>query len=204
MSDTRAEDRLAIPIAVLLAGLGLLGALIAWRVGAASSAASDATQAGLIAERSLAREEASAVGLASRTLDAWLEYERDRRRAERLREEGFPVEGLSHAMQGVSHWFLVRPEYIDDDGNYDPEAHRESYLSEVAGQIDLDADSHFAQAAREEERLRTLLLIGILVASALPVLTLAQFARGRLRLGATGIGASIFAIGIVLTALAWL
>ena len=199
-----ARDRLAIPLAVLLAGLGLLGALIAWRVGSASEDAADATQAGLIAARALTREETTAVGLASRTLDAWLEYERNRRRAERLREEGYPTEGLNYAMQSASHWFLVRPEYIDEEGNYDPQAHQESYLTEIAGQIDLDADTHFAQAEAEEGRVRALLLIGVFVASALPLLTFAQFARGRLRFAATGVGATIFLIGVVLTALAWL
>ena len=198
------RDRLAIPLAVLLAGLGLLGALIAWRVGAASDAAADETQAGLIAARALTREETTAVGETSRTLDAWLEYERSRRRAERLREEGFPVEGLNSAMQAAAHWFLVRPEYVNEEGDYDAEAHRESYLTEVASQIDLDAESHFARAAAEEERVRRLLLTGVLVATALPALTLAQFTRGRVRYGATGFGAAVFAVGLVLTALAWL
>ena len=204
MTQDEASDRLSIVLAVMLAALGLAGALIAWRVGDASNRASDATQEGVIAARARSAEEITADGLVAQTMDAWLEYERARRRAESLTEAGFPDEGLNNAMQAAAHWFLVRPEYLDEEGTYAPERHREAYLAEAASRRDIDPAPHFARAEAEEGRVRALLLIGVVLAAALPMLTVAGFASGRLRAGATALGGSIFAVGVVLMVVAWL
>ena len=204
MTQEEGSDRLSIVLAVMLAALGLAGALIAWRVGDASNRASDATQEGVIAARARSAEEITADGVVAQTMEAWLEYERASRRAEGLTEAGFPDQGLNNAMQAAANWFLVRPEYLDAEGNYDPARHRESYLAEVASRRDIDPAPHFARAEAEEGRVRALLLIGVVLAAALPILTVAGFASGRLRIGATALGGSVFAVGVVLMAVAWL
>ncbi|MFN2483831.1 MAG: hypothetical protein ABR509_02690 [Candidatus Limnocylindria bacterium] len=204
MNEDRGSDALSIAIAVILAALGLAGALIAWRVGDASNRASDATQEGVIAARARSAEEITADGLVAQTMEAWLEYERARRRAESLQRAGFADQALGNAMQAAAHWFLVRPEYLDDEGNYDPRRHRESYLAEAVTRRDLDPTPHYARAAAEESRVRSLLLIAVLLATALPLLTMAGFTGGRLRVGATAIGGAIFAVGTVLRIVVWL
>ena len=59
-------------------------------------------------------------------------------------------------------------------------------------------------ADAEYGRIRNLILAGIVVALALPFLTIAEISRGRARLVGVTAGAGIFGIGLVLAALAWL
>lgn len=197
-------DRMNLVLAIMLATLGLLGALIAWRVGDASDIAADATLEGLIVTRQLAAAEAGAAGLVARTNDAWLEYESSRLSAISLREAGFADLGLEAAMRGAAHWFLVRPEYLDEVGNYDPQLHREAYLAEAASRSDLDPAPHFALADIEQQRMRNLLLAGIVLAIALPLLTIAEVTKRRKRLVCT-LTASVFIVaGVGVMIWAWL
>lgn len=202
-SESR-ERRLSLVLALMLAGLGLMGALIAWRVGNSSDIASDAALSGLVVARAHAAAEATAEGLVSQTSEAWLAYESQRRRAESLRADGFPDAALEAAKRASAHWFLVRPEYVDEDGTYDPEAHHAGLMAEAASQDDLDAAPHFALAAAEEARVRNLLAVGVLLAAALPLLTIAEVTSGRRRKAATLTGSAVFLAGALALVAAWL
>jgi hypothetical protein len=203
-SVNRADARLSIVLAIMLAGLGLMGALIAWRVGSSSDIASGATLSGLIATRARAAESASAQSLVSQTSDAWLAYEAQRLRAESLRADGFPDAALEAAKRASANWFLVHPEYLDKDGNYDAESHRAALMAEAESGADLDPAPHFALAEREEARVRSLLLVGILLASALPLLTVAEVTGGRRRRVAAVGGLVFFVIGTIAMVGVWL
>ena len=191
----------ALPI--LLAALGLAGALVAWRVGMAGDIASDANVAGLAAARGRSAQVVTAEGIIARTEEAWLDYERARRRAAALQAGDLPADALNDLKVAASHWFLVRPEYIDADGGYDREGHRAALLAQAASEEDIDPDPHFRTADVEYDRIRGLPVAGLVIAAALPLATLAALTRGRLRAASGARGRGVFLVGLVLAALAW-
>ena len=203
-TSTRVDTVLPFVLAIMLATLGLMGALIAWRVGASSGAAADATLQGLIVTRARATQEATAQSIVSQTSEAWLSYESERLRADSLRAGGFADAALEAATRASAHWFLVHPEYLDTAGDYDSIAHHDAIVAEAASRADLDAAPHFAAAQAEEARVRNLLLVGILVAAALPMLTIAGVTAGRRRWVATAAGSVILVAGVIATIAVWL
>ena len=189
-------------IPIFLAALGLTAALIAWRAGVAISDADDANRAGLDAAR--ARSAATVVNesLTTRTLEAFLDYERARRRAAALADENLGDEAQLDRMIATAHWFLVDPAFIDRDGNFQPDAQREALMANSVQGADLDPAPHFAAAERAWTTLSALILAAIVVGIALPFLTLAQVTSGRLRLFGTLIGSATLAAGIALMVVA--
>ncbi|HET7678394.1 MAG TPA: hypothetical protein VFK38_11155 [Candidatus Limnocylindrales bacterium] len=201
---TRRERLRSLVLPVLLAALGLSGALIAWRTATANEAAAAETAAGVAAERAKSRAIVVAEGEVARTLEAWLDYERDRREAQALTAHGYPAEALREWSSSASVFFLVDPRYLDIDGHYDPQRHRDGLMADAASREDFDPLPHYVAADAEHERVRRLVLAGLLVAAALPLLTLAELTRGRVhRLGALA-GLAVFASGLVLAGLVWL
>jgi hypothetical protein len=194
---SQVDRLLPFVLAVMLAVVGLMGALIAWQVGTRSDAAADATLQGLIVTRARAAQESAAETTVSQTAEAWRSYESQRRRAESLRASGFPDAALEAAGRASAHWFLVHPEYVDGVGGYDAVAHHDAIMAEAASRADLDAAPHFADARDEEARIRNLLLVGILLAAALPVLTIAGVTAGRRRWVATIAGSVVLVAGIL-------
>ena len=196
--------RLGLLVPILLAALGLAAAVIAWRAGVAGSDAGDANLAGLDA----GRERAAAViideGLVSRATEAYLDYERARRRAQALADANVNDQAQLNRMEAVGHWFLVPPEYIDRTGQFQPGQQRAALLADNEQSKDIQPLAHFTVADTEYDRLRGLIGAGIVVAFALPFLTLAEIGRGRLRAISVLIGVVIFAAGIGLAAMAWL
>ncbi len=200
----RAGRREVLPtlIPILLAALGLTAALIAWRAGAAISEADDANRAGLDAAR--ARSAATVVNesLTTRTLEAFLDYERARRRAAALAGENLGDEAQLDRMIATAHWFLVDPAFIDRDGNFQPDDQRDALMADAVQDADLDPEPHFAAAEKSWATLSALILAAIVVGIALPFLTLAQVTSGRLRLLGTLIGSATLAAGLALMAVA--
>jgi hypothetical protein len=193
--------QLAIP--VLLAALGLVGALVAWRVASASAAAGGESAAGVAATRAHGTAVILSEVAVARTMEAWLDYERSRRRAEALEAAGFPTTALREATRAASHYVLVVDDYLDPDGRFDPERMREARIAEAASREDHDAARHFALADAEHARVRQLTGAGILLSGALPLLTLAEVTRGRLRRLGVVAGVGLFAAGLLLALAVW-
>jgi hypothetical protein len=197
------RDLLKLLIPAMLAAIGLAAALIAWRASVASSAADDAAGAGIAAARQRAVSTIVGEGLTARTTEAYLDYERARRLAEILAEGGHDADAQLARMEATSHWFLVRPEYLDRDGAYLADRQRAAIIAADEVRFDLNPEVHFEAADAEQARIRGLLLAGIVIALALPFLTIAEVGRGVLRVGGTLAGSAIFAVGLVLAAGAW-
>lgn len=189
-------------IPILLAALGLTAALIAWRAGVAIGEADDANRAGLDAAR--ARSAATVVNesLTTRTQEAFLDYERARRRAAALAAADLEEDAQLDRMIATAHWFLVEATFIDRDGNFQPDAQREALMADAMQDADLDPAPHFAAAETAWRSLSALILAAIVVAVALPFLTLAQVTKGRVRILGTLIGSVTMAAGIALMAVA--
>jgi hypothetical protein len=202
--DRGDRGRLGIVVPVLLAALGLVAAVIAWRAGVAGSTADDANRSGLDATRERAASQIINEGLTSRATEAYLDYERDRQRAEALAAAGVNDEALLNRMQAAGHWFLVQPEYIDGTGQFQPKQQFAALMADDEQQKDLQPLAHFDTADAEYGRLRGLIGAGIVVAIALPFLTLAEIGRGRLRIGSVVLGVGILLAGIVLAVMTWL
>lgn len=198
------RDRLALLVPALLAAIGLAAALIAWRTSVAAGEADAATQAGLDAARQRAASVIVSEGLTARSTEAYVDFERARRRAELLAKDGRAGDAQLARMEAVSHWFLVRPEYLAPDGSYLPDRQRAALLAADEATRDIQPDRHFATADHEYARIRALLLAGVLIGLALPVLTIAEVTRGRFRAGAVAVGSVVFAGGGLVAALAWL
>jgi hypothetical protein len=198
------SDRFGLAIPILLAALGLAAALIAWRGGVAASAAEDANRAGLDAARAQASSAVVNEGLVARSLEAYLDYERSRRRAEALDAAGFHDRALLERKLASSHWFLVQPDYLDQAGQFQVDRQRAALMADDAADTDMDSTPHFAAADAEYARIRTLIVAGVLIAFALPFLTMAEFTSGRVRIGGMLAGMACFAVGLGIGALAWL
>jgi hypothetical protein len=198
------SSRLIAMIPFLLAALGLAAAVIAWRAGVAASAADDATRAGIDAGRELAATQIANEGQTARAMEAYLDYERARQRAEALAAAGISDEALLNRMQATSHWFLVRPEYVDRTGQFQPDQELAALLSDAQQTRDIQPEAHFQQADAEYNRLRGLIGAGIVVALALPFLTLAEVGRGRLRIVGVLLGSGILVAGLAVGLISWL
>lgn len=200
----RDRDRFGALVPVLLAALGLVAAVIAWRAGVAGNIADDANRAGIDAARERATSIITNEGLTARATEAFLDYERSRQRAEALAAAGSNDQAQLNRMQAAGHWFLVLPEYIDRNGQFQPNAERAALLADDEKQKDIQPLAHFSAADAEYSRLRGLIGAGIVVAIALPFLTLAEIGRGRLRIASILAGVGILLGGIVLAVVAWL
>jgi hypothetical protein len=201
--DGRRSDRFGLAIPILLAALGLAAAVIAWRGGVAANAAEDANRAGLDA----ARERSAGVivneGLVARTFEAFLDYERSRQRAAALEAAGLHEQALLERKLATSHWFLVAPDYLDTNGQLQPDRQRAALLADDASRADIDPAPHFAAADAEFGRIRGLIVAGIVIAFALPFLTLAEITAGRFRIIGVVAGGGFFVAGLLLAAVAW-
>ena len=198
------RGRTAIVIPVLLAALGLVAAVIAWRTGVAGNIADDANRSGLDAARERAASVIINEGFTARATEAYLDYERSRQRAEALAAAGVNDDALLNRMQAAGHWFLVRSEYIDRNGQFQPNEQRAALLADDEQQKDIQPLAHFEAADSQSSHLRGLIGAGIVVALALPFLTLAEIGRGRLRIVSVLTGVGIFLAGLVLAVVAWL
>jgi hypothetical protein len=194
-------SQFAIP--VLLAALGLVGALVAWRVAIASDAAAGESAAGVAATRARGTAVILSEVAVARTMEAWLDYERSRRRAVALEAAGFPTTALREATRAASHYVLVVDDYLDPEGRFDPERMREARIAEAASREDHDAARHVAQADAEHARVRQLTGAGILLSGSLPLLTLGEVTRGRLRRLGVVAGVGLFVVGLLLALLTW-
>ena len=143
-ASDRSPSHFAIP--VLLAALGLAGALVAWRVAVASDAAAGESAAGLAAARAGGTAVILSEVAVARMMEAWLDYERARRRAVALEAAGYPTTALRDATRAASHYVLVVDDYLDPGGQFDPERMREAMIAEAASREDHDAARHFALA----------------------------------------------------------
>jgi len=197
------SDRLGLVLAILLALIGLFGALIAWRLSDADLAASDAARAGLAATRERSRAVLTSEAEVTQSQGAWLRYELSHRRAEALRAAGQPVEALRAAKEAASHWAFVRSEFMRPDGTYDIATHRRTTLAQLASGSDLDPARHFAQAAAHEDRQQRLALSGILVAGTLPFLALGTVTRRRVRMFAALTGSALFLLSVAVLVVTW-
>jgi hypothetical protein len=188
---------------ILLALLGLFGALLAWRVGVAGSTAGDANDAGLDAARARSAVVVANEGLISQAREAWLDYDRQRRRGDALLAAGFGPNADEYFKEASAHWFLVRPDYFDKNGNYDPARQRASLLADAASEQDIDYQTHFAQADDLADRINGLTIAGFVAAAGLPFLTLAETLKDKRRLPFISLGAVALAAASVLAAVSW-
>jgi hypothetical protein len=188
---------------VLLALLGLFGALLAWRVGVAGSDAGDANDAGLDAARARSAAVVANEGLVSQSREAWLDYERNRQRADALLAAGFGGNADEYYKQASAHWLLVRPDYFDKNGNFDAARQRTSLLADAESQQDLDSTSDFALADSLASKINDLTLAGFIAALGLPFLTLAESIGDRRRLPLVLVGAAAVVAAAILGALSW-
>jgi hypothetical protein len=207
MTERPPTSRLTtIVFPLLLAALGLAGALVAWRVATASDVASGESGAGTAAARARAAAIVAAEARVATAMDGWLEYERATRRAEALEAAGYPVTAQRDRTEAAGNFFLVGGDwqYVDADGRFDPQRMRDSLLAEAASRDDLDPSPHFEAADGEHARIRWLIVAGVLIAAALPFLTFAEISRRRPRGLASVLGGSLFAVGLVITAAWWM
>jgi hypothetical protein len=202
--DRSDGGRFGFVIPLLLAALGLTAAVIAWRAGVSASAADDANRAGLDAARQRAAAVVIDEGLVARNEAAYLDYERATQRADALAKAGVNDQALLNRMQAAGDWFLVPSQYLDRAGQFQPAQERSALLADDEQQSDLQALPHFSEADAEYDRLRGLIGAGIVVAIALPLLTLAEIGRGRLRIVTALAGVGVFGVGLVLAVIAWL
>jgi hypothetical protein len=188
--------------AILLAALGLVAAVIAWRVGVSSNIADDANRAGIDASRARAAAVIAIEGTTARSVEAYLDYERDRMRAEALADAGSNDQALANRMAAAAHWGSVDNQYVDRNGQFQPDQERAALLASREQDTDIQPLAHFEAADAEYLRLNALILAGVVVAFALPFLTLAEIGRGRLRGFGLLVGAGVFGAGIVFAVLA--
>lgn len=199
----RRSERIGTVVAVGLAVVGLLGALIAWRVVDLGSTAGGASHGALSATRERSQAELGAETRVSMTWSAWIEYELDRRRASDLRELGHTDIAAREDKAASAHWGFVDPAYIGSDRIYRPDDHVAGIVAGAATQADLDPAPHLEAAIAAEARTASLTLIAVVVAGALPFLTLAEVGRGRVRTVAGIAGAGLLAGGLAALLVAW-
>jgi hypothetical protein len=198
VADDAAADsaeRLGAVIAVGLAFVGLLGALLGWRVVQLGDEAGGASASALAATRERNGAVLAAEAEVADSHAAWLAYELSRRRAIELRDAGHTEAALREDTTAAAHWGFVDGQYVGPDDLYRPEDHSAGVVARFAERSDLGPEPHLAAATAVEDRALGLTLIGVLVAAALPFLTLAEVARGRFRLIAAALGGGLLAVG---------
>lgn len=201
--EDRSADRWSVGIAIMLALLGLLGAVTAWRIGIVSSDADDATTDGLAAVRAANEAEVESLASVAQANDSWLDYERNRQRAEALETAAMPEQASNYWKQAVAHWELVEPDFVGSDHIYNRESHLASLLKDASATNDLDSGPHFEAAEHGYDVVSHLTIAGIVTGAALPLLTVAEILKGRGRLVFGVVGGAVLVLGAALTGMWW-
>ncbi len=189
---------------LLLAAVGLFGALVAWRVNLVGSAAGDANEEALAAARSRSSIMVANAGYVSQSREAWVDYQRNRQRATAYQEAGLVADAFGQRMQAAAHWTLVRPEYVSPSGAaYDSDRQQAALMADAASGADLDPESHAARADSLYDRIDGMTLGGFIAVIGLPFLVLAEISRGRRLIALTVPGGLTLLAGVVLEALSW-
>lgn len=207
-SDARAAvhpdgDRLGLVVAVLLALLGVLGAMVAWRMASAGNLAGNATRDALLAQERNGAVEVTASISALDGFGAWLDYETARYRGAALFNVHDDAESIRAYGEAAGHWAAVPREFLDLKGDLQVEAYQSSLVaSGTAGRA--QPAELLARAVTAEAQTAGLGTAGMVLAAALPLLTAAEVvSRRRARLGLAGAGMAVVAVGVVLMLLAW-
>lgn len=190
--SSRRTDWTGLGIAALIACVGVIGALLAWRVAVLGSEASLADDAGLTAAVASARSTMIDEAHTDRSFDAYLDYLLHRSAADRLMASAAQAApGAADALRDVaqreyglaaSHWGFFPAEYIAPDGTYQRDLMVAAQRQEDATRDDLNAAPHVAAAGEQRQRAEQIADLGILLALALVAATCAEFLRGRRRL----------------------
>jgi hypothetical protein len=197
------EGGIRLYLAVVLAVVGILGALVAWRAAAAGSLAADATRDALLAQGRVGAVEVSASISAFEGFAAWQDYEIARYRGAALFNAGVPDESLRAFAEAAGHWAGVPNAFIDIEGDYEPDAYQSAIVAAGLGGVPPPAGL-VARAVAAEARSADLGRAGLVLAASLPFLTAAEvLLRRRARLVLAGAGTLVALAGAVLVGLAW-
>ncbi|HEY6043206.1 MAG TPA: hypothetical protein VIX58_13835 [Anaerolineae bacterium] len=186
--ETKAS-RLSSFISVLIAIVSIVGALIAWRVALASSAAGNADTAGLLA--TVAREdvETRATILLYGHLTAYASYVGNRTLADtydalaRGNPQRTDYAAYAHAFRLAANYalYMIPSEYIDRNKELEVARDRGETIARESLDTNLDSRSNFDEADKARVRVQLLLINLILLGGALLFLTLADAIQNFLR-----------------------
>ncbi len=191
-NESNSSDRLGTLVAVLIAVVSVVGALVAWRVAVASSAAGDEDTAGLLAavDRENAITEAYTTlyghltaysrakrndilanalgGVESTTTDENLKKQLEQQR-----------DGLFYAANTARAF--VPQQYLDRDQNFDQERDVGETIADRATRRNTYPEPHFQSADAHRGKAEQLLWMLLVLGIAFVLLTLADALASRLR-----------------------
>ena len=205
MDPETKSRRLSSFISVLIAIVSIAGALIAWRVALASSAAGNADTAGLLA--TVAREdiETRATILLYGHLTAYVSYAANHTLADsydalaRGNPQRADYAALAGAFRLATNYALnmIPSQYLDRDQKLERARDRGETIARESLDTNLDSRSNFAEADKARVRVQLLLVNLILLGGALLFLTLADAIRNFLRYPFLLLGIGVFLIGSI-------
>jgi uncharacterized Tic20 family protein len=185
--------------ALLLAFVTLLGAFVAWRTALAADATGDTALAGIIA--TINAEETHAINnitfyehyraytgytrysLLGNEMEADLAYVTDD-------DEAAELEQRMRQAWATAETFYFPKRYLNRDGSYNVQRELGEAWAEAARKKDLNAEPHFAQSMRMQQKTNWLIVIITVLAVSLLAHTLAETLVGdRLKFGLMLLGA---------------
>ncbi len=207
------EDRFKLLVTILIAIVSIAGAVLAWRVSTAASAAGDADVDGIVSTVNRNQALVASESDMYRNMGAYLQVRlhnlasRSLAAEWKLLPQGAPREDFlwseSWTEIYVAEQYLgqvdIRPEYVRPDGSYDGQAAQDVDMAGRAMEADLDPlGRHFATADRMRLKVEWLMGTALILTTVLFLYTLATVVKGRLKYLFLALGSTVF--GLVLVA----
>ncbi len=206
------EDRFKLLVTILIAVVSIAGAVLAWRVSTAASAAADADVDGIVStvnrNQALVASESDMYrnmgaylqvrihNLISLSLaNEWKLLPRGAPREDQLWSESWTE---IHVAEQYLGQVSIRPEYLKQDGSYDGQASQNLDMAERALQADLDLTGrHFTTADKMRLKVEWLMEMAFVLTTALFFYTLATVIKSRSRYLFMALGSAVFGLVIV-------
>ena len=190
--STDRRERFKTVAAILLAGVTVMGAIVAWRAAIAADSANNADARGLAA--TLNAEETRALNHVN-TYEHYRAYTTYLRHNElgNLVAEDLPAapedEAKALERQKTDAWDLAveiqgsffPSRYLDPDGSYDTQREIDETWADAEQQKDLHPEPHFGDADRLRNKATTIVILLVPLASALLAFALAESMKHKLK-----------------------
>jgi hypothetical protein len=208
--ESEGSDRFQTVMIILMAGVAVAGAIVAWRAALIGGEVGDEDFAGLRAGINAAETRIVSTSSLYESYRAYTSFTYYRQLSNMIYEkletessDDLLQEAATHAQLASDNEFFFSKRYLDKNGNYNRERNLGETIATAGKRLDLNPAPHFVAADQARVKTNAMVAIFIVQAASLLFLTLAQAlhpSRNSLRysMGALGTLLLVFSIGAAL------
>ena len=208
------HDSYKTAISLLIATITVTGAILAWRISAASGDAGGADAQGLAASLRASNAATNISTYLYNDLRYFADYQQHLRMAALLEQDAerstaaavkaaLYEQAIRERNLASTAMLQVDPEYVRTDPathkqTFDTDRYRKTQWAEARAREDLDSEAAFASADLNRNKMRGLVGVTVLYSTALFLLTAATITRRTIKLGLLGIAVPLYVAGTII------